>query len=266
MTATVQGFPTVNPIATIVPPSDAQAQPKAQPIADAAHTLCAQFAVAESTQARTRSVWDMARTLTCAEFDTAMSEALKLAAANDKVAGWVPPSDAKGRGKYGPTQSTLATVASQCRQVFGACKIDPEVIVTLPQSGIAQPDLFPNWSRAVTLARDFLEKQGVDWQGNNTESVKQARADKQATAANAGCLAEVMSKNPQQPGETMSAYMERIAPMVEAEKNNREQTAIADAGKKEFTRLVKVYGASARAVILAALALADAADGEESPM
>lgn len=259
-------FATINPIATLVPPVDNPQQPAQQPVADAAHTLCAQFAVAESTQARTRSVWDMARTLTCAEFDDAMARALKLAAANDKAAGWIPPSDAKGRAKYGPTQSTLATVASQCRQVFGACKIDPECVVSLPQSGVVNPDLFPNWSRAVTMARKFLEDKGIDWQGQSVIATKQAKETKATTDANSAILAEVMAQNPQQAGESMADYMARIADDVEAAQADKQAAATEEAAKKELTRLIKIYGDNVADILEAMVLRHNAMQGEDAPV
>ena len=260
-------FATINPIATLVPPVDNPQQPQPQPIADAAHMLVTQFAVAESTQARTVAIWNTAKVLTCAEFDTALAEALKIAAKNDKLAGWVAPEDAKGRAKYGPTQSSLATLASQCRQVFGACKIDPECIVSIPDGAIVQTDLFPNWSKAYALAQKFLSDKGIDWQGNNVESVKAARKTKQATTENAEVMAEVMSAHPQNPGETMADYMARIAEHVDAAQAAAAEKATSVAAKKELTRLIKVYGEGVTDILEAMVNLHNIqADGEESPL
>ena len=258
-------FATINPIATLIPPADAQAQPQPQPIADAAHTLCAQFAQPESTQARTRSIWDMARTLTCAEFDDAMSRALKMAAANDKAAGWTPGEGVTGRKAYGPSQSSLATVASQCRQVFGACKIDPECIVSLPQSGGVNPDLFPNWSRAYTLAREFLAEKGIDWQGNNVESMREARKTKAEASADSAVMAEVMQAHPKNPGESLADYMARIADDVGAHTLTKKAQAVEAAAQKELTRLIKVYGEGVADILEAMVHLHNIqADGEDA--
>lgn len=258
------GFAQVNPIASLVPPVDNPQQPKAQPVADCAHMLVTQFAVAESTQARTVAIWNAAKTLTCAEFDTAMGEALKMAAKNDKLAGFVPADDAKGRAKYGPTQSSLTTLASQCRQVFGACKIDPECIVSLADGAIVQTDLFPNWSRAYTLAAKFLTDKGLDWQGNILSAMQAAAKQKKTTAATADILAEVMADHPQNPGETMADYMERIADDVETAREAAANKATQEAAKKELTRLIKVYGDNVadvlEAMVTAHNAMADAGE------
>lgn len=263
----IAGFATINPIATLVPPADKQQQPTQQPIADAAHTLVAQFGQPESTQSRTRAIWDLARVLTVGEFSTAMDKALQQAAANDKATGWVPPSDAKGRGKYGPSQSTLATVASQCRQVFGACKIDPECIVSLPENGLVNPDLFPNWSTAYAKAREFLADKGVDWQGQSVAATQQARATKQATAENADVLAAVMGENPQMAGESMADYMTRIADAVQEETDKRAAAAVEESAKKELTRLIKVYGDDVADILEAMVHRHNImADSEDAPM
>lgn len=250
-------FATINPLATLVPPADAQAEPKAQPVADAAHTLCAQFAVAESTQSRTVAVWTLSRILTCSELDDALTRALKLAADSDAApvekggAGWKAPEGAKGRDKYGPRQSSLASLASNIRQVFGACKIDPECIVSLPQSGGVNPDLFPNWSRAYALARQFLAEKGIDWTGNNVEAVKAAKEHKREASATIDAEAAVMAKHPQKEGETLAQYRDRIAPMVAEFIETATAAAVLEAAKKEYTRLVKVYGDNADAIVQA---------------
>lgn len=259
-------FATINPIAHLVPPVDNPQQPQQQDVANAAHTLVAQFGQPESTQSRTRAIWDMARVLTVGEFSTAMTKALGQAAANDKAAGFVPASDAKGRDKYGPSQSTLATVASQCRQVFGACKIDPECIVSLPENGLVNPDLFPNWSTAYNKAREFLADKGIDWQGQSVAATKQAKETKQATDANSAILAEVMAANPQQAGESMADYMARIADDVEAAQADKQAAAVEEAAKKELTRLIKVYGDNVADILEAMVMRHNAMQGEESPV
>ena len=195
-----------------------------------------------------------------------MSRALKIAAANDKAAGWNPPSDATGRAKYGPSQSVLATVASQCRQVFGATKIDPECIVSLPQSGVVNPDLFPNWSRAYALAREFLAEKGCDWQGNPLSEVQAARKSKQQTAQTSAAMAEVMAAHPQNPGESMADYMQRIADDLEAYTLTKQAQATAAAAKKELTRLIKVYGENVADILEDMVNLHNAMQGEDAPV
>jgi len=243
MSYATAGFAQVNPIATLVPPVDNAQKPAQQDVANAAHMLVSQFAQPESTQSRTRCIWEMATRLTVGEFSTAMEKALEQAKANDKAAGFTPANDAKGRDKYGPMQSTLATVASQCRQVFGACKIDPESIVSAtPDGAVVNSDLFPNWSKAYEKARAFLAEKGVDWTGNNVSEVKQAKKAKAKRATDADAMAEVMQANPQQAGESMADYMVRIADDVEAATNAKAHALIVEQAKKELTRLIKVYG------------------------
>lgn len=260
-------FATLNPIATLVAPADNAQQPQQQDVANAAHILVAQFATPESTQSRTRAIWDMSTRLTVTQFSAAMDDALKQAAANDKAAGWAPASDAKGRDKYGPSQSTLATMASQCRQVFGACKIDPECIVNIPASGVVMPDLFPNWSNAYQKAKQFLADKGVDWTGNTLSSIKQARASKAKRADDSDVLAEVMETHPQQAGESMADYMVRIADDVQAAQDAKHATKMAEAAKKELTRLIKVYGEDVADVLEEMVRAHNAmADAEDAPM
>ena len=260
-------FATLNPIATLIAPAEQSQKPQPQPVADAAHILVAQFAQPERTQSRTRAIWTMATMLTVAEFSQAMDKALETAKANDKAAGFIPASDAKGRDKYGPMQSTLATVASQCRQVFGACKIDPESIVSAtPDGAVVNPDLFPNWSKAYELARSFLTEKGVDWTGNPVSEVKAARKAKAKRADDADVMAEVMAAHPQQAGESMADYMVRIADDVASASDARHAKMVAEKAQKELERLIKVYGDDV-ADILEAMVIRHniMADSEDAP-
>jgi hypothetical protein len=261
------GFAKVNPIATLVPPAQQAAPQQTQDVANAAHVLVAQFAQPESTQSRTRAIWTMATMLTVSEFTQAMDKALEQAKANDKAAGFTPASDAKGRDKYGPMQSTLATVASQCRQVFGACKIDPESIVSAtPDGAVVNPDLFPNWSKAYEKARAFLADKGVDWTGNPVSEVKAARKAKAKRAASDGVEKQVKAQHPQMPGESMAQYLVRIAPMMDEAEEKAHATAVTEAAAKELTRLIKVYGDSVADILEAMVIRHNAMNGEESPM
>jgi len=262
-------FATVNPIATLVPPAQQTSAPQqTQDVVNAAHVLVAQFGQPESTQSRTKAIWTMATQLSVSEFSTAMEKALDQAKANDKAAGFTPASDAKGRDKYGPMQSTLATVASQCRQVFGACKIDPESIVSAtPDGAVVNSDLFPNWSKAYEKARAFLQEKGVDWTGNTLSDVKQARKNKAKRADDADVMAEVMQAHPQQAGESMADYMVRIADDVAEASDKRHATKMQEAAAKELTRLIKVYGDDVADILEAMVTRHHImADSEEAPL
>jgi len=258
-------FATINPIATLIPPAQQAAPQQTQDVANAAHILVAQFAQPESTQSRTRAIWTMATMLTVTEFSQAMDKALETAKANDKAAGFTPASDAKGRDKYGPMQSTLATVASQCRQVFGACKIDPESIVSAtPDGAVVNSDLFPNWSKAYEKARAFLADKGIDWTGNTVSEVKAARKAKAKRADDADVMAEVMAAHPQMAGESMADYMVRIADDVASASDARHAKMVAEKAQKELERLIKVYGDDVADILEAMVIRHNAMNGEES--
>ena len=260
------GFASVNPIATLVPPVDNPQKPTQQPVADAAHVLVQQFSEPESTQSRTRSVWQMARELTCAEFDDAMTRALAQAASMDKASGWKPAPDAKGRDKYGPRQSTLATVASQCRQVFGASKIEPELFVSTPDGAVVNSDLFPNWSNAYRKAAEYLKDKGINWQGSPLSAEKQARQNKREASENADIFNTVSAQHPKAMGESMADYMARIAPMMDEAADKAHSDRMAECATKELTRLIKVYGDSVADILEAMVVRHNTMNGEESPV
>lgn len=259
-------YATINPIATLVPPADTQQQPAQADVANAAHTLVAQFSEPESTQSRTRSVWEMARILTCQEFDQAMAKALETAKAMDKASMWKPAPDAKGRDLYGPRQSTLATVASQCRQVFGACKIDAELFFSTADGAVVNADAFPNWSKATEKARTFLKDKGITWQGSPLSAEKAARQNKKDQEFSDGVEATVKKAHPKAMGESLADYMVRIAPYMEEAEQQAHTAKMAENAKKELTRLIKVYGEDV-ADILEAMVVAHnvMADAEPAP-
>lgn len=257
-------FATINPIAHLVPPAEHMQQPTQQPVADAAHVLVSQFSEPESTQSRTRSVWEMARTLTCAEFDAAMSKALETAKKMDDASGWKPAPDAKGRDKYGPRQSTLATVASQCRQVFGACKIEPELFVSTPDGGVVNSDLFPNWSNAYRKASEFLKNKGINWQGSPLSAEKQARQNKREASENADIFNAVSAQHPKAMGESMADYLSRIAPMLDEAAEKARADKMAESATKELTRLIKVYGDSVADILEAMVIRHNAMQGDDA--
>lgn len=261
-------FATINPIAHLVPPVDNPQQPQPQPVADAANVLVQQFAQPESTQARTRAIWTMATMLTVAEFQDAMNKALDQAKANDKAAGFIPASDAKGRDKYGPMQSTLATVASQCRQVFGACKIDPESIVSAtPDGAVVNPDLFPNWSKAYEKARAFLADKGIDWTGNTLSDKEQARKNKKASADDAEIEAAVKAKHPKAMGESLADYNTRIAPFMDEAEAEFMEKRIQTTAEKEFKKLCEKYPDTYSEILASMVELNNQkAEQEEAPM
>jgi hypothetical protein len=164
-------------------------------------------------------------------------------------------------------QSTLATVASQCRQVFGACKIDPESIVSAtPDGAVVNSDLFPNWSKAFEKARAFLADKGVDWTGNPISELKAARKAKAKRADDADVMAEVMASHPQQAGESMADYMVRIADDVAEASDKRHAEKMTECATKELTRLIKVYGDNVADILEAMVARHNVmADSEEAP-
>ena len=252
--STTAGFAKVNPIATFVPPVDNPQQPQQQDVANAAHELVAQFAIPESTQGRTRSIFNMSKQLTCDMFDAAMKAALQEAKDIDSKTGWKAPEGATGRKAYGPRQSSLATLASQCRQVFGAFKIDPEFLI--PENHQGNPDLFPNWSQAYTVASVWLrETLKVDWTGQPLEGKKAAAAHANMEKADHAVMTALQKAHPKAMGESLAAYNARVAPMVAEFEAAHKKATILESAEKEFKKLSEKYGSDTGAILNAMLAL-----------
>jgi len=151
--------------------------------------------------------------------------------------------------------------------VRGACKIDPESIVsTTPDGAVVNPDLFPNWTKAYEKARAFLADKGIDWTGNTVSEVKAARKAKAKRADDADVMAEVMAAHPQQAGESMADYMVRIADDVASASDARHAKMVAEKAQKELERLIKVYGDDVADILEAMVIRHNAMNGEESPV
>jgi len=189
-------------------------QSAGQAVGNAARQLFATFGIVENTT--TQCVVSLALSgMTCEEYDAAEGMALKMAAAADSAAGFTPAKDAKGRDKYGPKQSSMATQASWRRQVFGAARLNLQSIVSIPDSGIVNPDTYPVFSKAVNLAREYLKNAGVDWRGVPNEQQRAAREAKKTGKAYADAREQAEKAHPMQPGETIGQWQARISPIVE---------------------------------------------------
>jgi len=242
--------------------ADAGAEPmsKAAPTShthtDVAITLLAQFGQAESTQSRVEALFYMAGDgLTCEEFDECMQDALKRAKEADKAAGWKPADDAKGRDVYGPRQSSLASNASNARQVFGCLKLSPDAICKAGPSGIMYSDLFPNFSQAYKLAVAELNRLKVNWKGQAITILEAAAKAKKANSAAIDLETAAKLDNPQQPGETIEQWEARIEALLPEYEKAATDSAAADAGVKLFKSLTKKYNDASlvEAILIAAL-------------
>jgi len=205
--------------------------------------LLDQFGQAESTQKRVEALFYMATDgLTCEEFDACMSDALLRAKAADKATGWKPAEDAKGRDLYGPRQSSLASNASNARQVFGCFKVSPEAIVKAGPSGVMHADLFPNFSNAYKLAVAELNRLKVNWKGQAISVMEQAAKAKKEHATAVDIETAAKLAHPQQAGETIEQWEARIEALLPDYEQQAQEAAASDAGAKLYKSLVKKYG------------------------
>jgi len=218
--------------------------------------LLDQFGQAESTQKRVEALFYMAADgLTCEEFDACMSDALLRAKAVDKSLGWQPAKDAKGRDLYGPRQSSLASNASNARQVFGCFKVSPESIVKPGPSGVMHSDLFPVFSQAYKLAVAELNRLKVNWKGQAISVMEQAAKAKKEHANAVDIETAAKLANPQQPGETIEQWESRIEALLPDYVQQAQEATADNAGAKLFKSLVKKYGDEklVEAILIAAL-------------
>lgn len=168
--------------------------------------------------------------MSCQEYDMIEKEAAKMADAIDEASGFV-----KSEGKrYGPKRNSLNTQASERRQVFGAIKLHGiGLLVSVPESGMVNFDTLPAWQGALSIARQFLKNEKIDWQGQATEDKRRQREQKADSRAWEQARNMAEQQNPQQPGETYAMWQTRI---LEAAQDIRAE--IDDKARSEMLQKV----------------------------
>lgn len=200
-----------------------------------ARSIFAAFGNADNKQ--TRVVIEMAMAgVSCDMYDRIEAEAILMAKEADAIAGFIPKPDAKGSEKYGSKQASMRVQASMRRQVFGAARLNLSALVSIPASGIVNPDTYPTFQQAVNLARVWLHAQKIDWQGNKVEDLRRQRTQKADSRMWQQARDTAEQQNPQQPGETYAQWQARIIEVsqdirAEIEDKDREKTLMAQAKK-----------------------------------
>lgn len=211
-------------------------------VTKAAGTLFGAFAKTADNH-RTRVIYDLVtQGFTHAEFEAIERRCAELAIEADKANGWQPPQDAKGRAKYGPKQSTMASRASDRRAVFGVLKLHMAAIVPVGPANTINPDTLPVWEFAVNKARQYLASVDLDWTGTGKKALtgrRQAQLEHKAVLA---ADEEVKQANPQKPGESIAQWYARIAPMVEERKAELAEDTRKEQADKVAAKLIEEYG------------------------
>ena len=198
----------------------------------AGFSLYEAFAVTAQTDVRVVTIAGLVSSgLTHAEFDQAVTDSISQAAAADKLAGFAPAADAKGRDKYGPKQNTMVQRATEMRQVFGYLK------ATNPAMHAG------GYLETLKVARTWLKEKNITWQGNAKPTEAQTQATK-ATAALAEATKQAMLSVAKLPGEEAGAWFARVA--VEAQKLVDAESIKANDQKIEkiLQGMVKVHDVS----------------------
>ena len=241
-----------------------KAAPAHMSVQAAARALFAEFGNVDNRP--TRTIVGLAQSgMTCAEYDEAEQQAIGMAKAADTASGWQPPADAKGRAKYGPKQSSMATQASYRRQVFGAARLNLTCIVSIPESGIVNPDTFPSFMAAYKAASAWLKNQGIDWQGRATDDLRREKEQRQETAAYREARDQVEKDMPQKPGESIGEWQARIADTIAATIASNADKARDKAIRAAAAKIVEQFG-TIDALLVADAILAMTTPAEEAPM
>lgn len=259
----------------VAPSAEAQAQaqqaPAGSPISIASATLLATFGEVLNTAPRVQVLHNLAtRGLTCDEFDKALTEALSTAKAWDARPveqggyGWVV-GDKKGRDAYGPKQSTLASVSSNARQIFGALKLSPEAVLpmlaNLPAHGVMHAGLYPSFDRGLQNAKAYLAsdvpedgKVPCDWTGAPLSALKATAKKKAKARAQNEAFEACAADNPQQAGEDDAQYEARIEGMMGSYAADLQGAALKAEAVKMYAKLVAKHGTDGAYDLIAAMA------------
>jgi hypothetical protein len=208
----------------------------------AAGSLFGAFVKAADNQ-RTRAIYSLVtQGFTIEEFEEIERQCAKLASEADKANGFTPEPDAKGRAKYGPKQSTMASRGSERRVVFGVFKLHMAAIVSPGPSGVVNPDTLPNWEIAVQQARAYLHSNKLNWQGESSEKLTGRKQLKIEYAARDAAREQIERENPQKVGETIEAYYARVAPLVAEAAQARKSEATAKVIDETAAKLIQEHG------------------------
>jgi len=189
----------------------------------AGFTLYEAFAIVAQVDARITCIAALVKEgLTYKEFDEAVADSIKQAAAADKLAGFTHPTDAKGRDKYGPKQNTMVQRATEMRQIFGYLK---QTDASMHAGG---------YMETLKVARTWLKEKGITWDGGTKPTDAQIKAKKQ-TEALAEATKQAMLSVAKNPGEESGAWFARVAKEAERLVN----AADADARDEKITKVVE---------------------------
>jgi hypothetical protein len=215
--------------------------PKNSAVSNAAKQLFDVFSLGENKT--TRTVVELSLSgMTCQEYNEAEKGAIALAASVDRLSGWVVKEGVKGRSAYGPKQSSMASQASQRRQIFGASRLNLSCIVSVPDSGLVNFDTLPSFVVALNNSRAYLKANGLDWTGQRSDDLRQQRADKNDSKARSAAREQAEEDNPRAQGEDYKAWQLRILEIADdvlVEMEEKEQTEKA---MKVAKSLLEKYG------------------------
>lgn len=202
----------------------------------------------------TRCVFNLAMSpLTCAEYAQAETWAINNAKQTDQLAGWQAPEGAKGAQKYGPRQLSMSAQASMRRQLFGALKLNLDAIVSVPDSGVINPDTLPTFVEAVRKAREYLDANKIKWDGSPKLSAKESATNDADNEAWDQARKRTMQENPRQKGETIEDYQARINEAVVSHLEDIKAQAEAKRIAKLVDKVMALVGTDAEAVATAML-------------
>lgn len=172
---------------------------------------------ADDTKIKTIGRW--ADALTCDQFAAQIKDAQELADKTDAACGFVKPANAKGQEQYGPKRRVLNQRMSEAKRIFGVLKLDPFVV--------AERGYF----NAVNAAREYLDSKGLKWDGTPLPTESQKASKKANREANAA-LEAAKDANPQQAGESIKDWMERIAPLADEFQQEEKVNRVVETLKK----------------------------------
>ena len=191
--------------------------------------LVTMYAVDDIAETKVQKLAEMAKVITTAEFSDAIKAAKSIADAMDKANGFVKAEGSKGQAMYGAKRQLLNSRLSEAKRIFGVFKQAPDV---LKEKGY--------WL-AVQTARGWLDSHGKTWDGNTAET-GDIKAARKVREGNIVARSAVQTDNPQNEGETIAQWQERLEPLVQAKIEKMKDDTFNKRVETLVASLLKQFG------------------------
>ena len=210
-----------------------------------ANDLYAVFANDTGEQRKFSVIFDAALNVkfTPQEMDDNLKAAQTMADEADKRDGFTPAVGAKGTAKYGPKRQAMNVRSSEIRQLFGALLFTNIAATHADDGHEVTPKVTKDtgFTAGVKLARQALKENGINWDNTPVLTPTQ-KTHIQAAKLEGDVKAKWIAAHPQEAGESMRDYAERMEEALLDETAKALAGAQAEKVKAMAAAFIKKHG------------------------